>query len=364
VTSSLTPGFDPAYTERCFEENLRFLAEEYFRARLIGEQHLPLDQIGKRAIIVVANHSGMGLSWDNIILDFLLYDLLKRHHGGDGARAVRAKVVRIVDPLLVSHTMVRPFGIADWWTRIRALPATFANFERAVQDKQMILVSPEGVAGIAKGYHRRYRLQRYSSGFLALAHKYGATVVPTSVVNAEYLRPYNYSFEPTNRWARKIGMPFLPLGLGLPQLLFPATYLTAWPAKLTYVLHEPIEYLADEVARSRDALAAETRSFAERHQALLLRAVAAHHAPFDLTSLWRSFRASRRKRMYLPFFWHEMFLRTAGVPKAWAPLFKVPAGYPLIWAARRLGGRGASERGAGGVLDREREREETHDVAA
>jgi hypothetical protein len=331
----LTPGFDLAYTMDCFEENLRPIAEDYFRARLVDEHCFPFDELGERAIILLPNHSGMGLSWDNIILDFLVYDLLKRRQG-DAERAARGKVVRLVDPILITRTFVRPFGIDDWWTRIGCVPATFAQFEQAVRDRKLILLSPEGVAGIAKGYHRRYQLQRYSTSFLALAHRYGATVVPISVVNAEYLRPFAYCVAWVNRLIRKIGMSFLPLGLGMLELLFPATYMNVLPSKLTYVLHEPVRYGVSPSPVSRDALRAEADAFRARHQDMLRGAVAKYHAPYALKELWSRFLASPRKRAMLPFLWHELFLRTAGMPWVLAFLYKIPLGYPLVWLARSV----------------------------
>ena len=329
---------DRAYTLRCFEENLRPIAEHYFGAQLISPENFPIEQVGKRGIILVANHSGMGLSWDNIILDFLIYDLQLKSLG-DAQRAINLKPVRLVDPLFLSHTTVAPFGLKDWWRRTDCVAATSANFDAAVRAQRIVLVSPEGVAGIAKGPHRRYQLQSFSSSFLRMAHSYGALVVPISIVNAEYLNPCNISLPWVNALGRHLGFPFVPIGGGTLQALLPATYLTPRPAKLTYVLHPPIPF-EENVAKTYPELRAEAELFRHEHQARLNADVHAHHLPYN--------KSPRRRepdlyRIFRPYRWHELFLKTAGEPAWLAALYKLPLAYPLIAIARWLTRKSAAQ---------------------
>jgi 1-acyl-sn-glycerol-3-phosphate acyltransferase len=300
---------DNAYTLRCFEENLRPLAERYFGAQLVSPENFPVDQVGKRAIILFANHSGMGLSWDNIMLDFLIYDRL-RTVLGDAERAIDLKPVRLVDPLFLSHRAVDLFGIKDWWRRMGCVAATSANFEAAVQKRRVVIVSPEGVAGIAKGPHKKYRLQRFSSSFLRMAYAYGALLVPVSIVNAEYLNPWNISLPWVNAAGRRLGFPFVPIGSCALQSLLPATYLTARPAKLTYVLHRACEVEVD-TGKTYPQLRAEAESFRQAHQARLNADVLAYHAPYNKPLRRRQPNLDRALR---PHRWHESFLKTAGEP--------------------------------------------------
>lgn len=316
---------DSAYVLRCYEENLRPIATDYFGARLITPENFPVDQVGRRPVIVVTNHSGMGLSWDNIILDFLIYDLLRAAFD-DAQRAVSLKPVRLVDPLFISHGTVTPFGIRDWWARLGCVAATSANFAAAVQARRIVLVSPEGVNGIAKGPLRKYKLQPFSSSFLRMAHAYGALVVPVSVVNAEYLNPWNISLSWVNALGRWFGFPFVPIGTGILQALLPATYLNPRPARLAYVVHQAMDFAAGNFP-SHAELRAEAEAVRQEHQVRLAAQVQAYHVPYNRPS---------RSKMMRPFFWHEMFLRTAGEPGWLAVLYKVPLGYPLIWLARRL----------------------------
>lgn len=319
---------DPGYIRACYEENLRFIATEFFRARMVGAENLPLAEVGKRPIILVANHSGMGLSWDNIILDFLVYDRLLQA-SGDADWAIANKVVRLVDPLLISRQTVQPFGIADWFAKTGCVAASSANFEAAMRENRIVLVSPEGVAGIAKGPWRKYRLQPFSSSFLRMAHAFGALVVPVSVVNAEYLNPWNICLGWVNAVGRRLGFPFSPLGFAAFQALLPATYLTPRPARLTYVVHPAETFDAPSDPK------AEAEAFRRRQQVRLDEAVCQYHAPYDLRSLFDGFRTSKRRKLYSPFFWHEMFLKTASKPAWMGLLYKIPLGYGLIALANR-----------------------------
>jgi 1-acyl-sn-glycerol-3-phosphate acyltransferase len=321
---------DRAYALRCFEENLRPIAELYFGAELIAPENLPLDRVGEKAIILFANHSGMGLSWDNIILDFLVYDRLRAALGAD--HAIELKPVRLVDPLFLSHRTVDLFGIKDWWRRMGCVAATSANFEAAVQQRRIIIVSPEGTAGIAKGPRKRYQLQRFSSSLLRMAHMHGALLVPVSIVNAEYLNPWNISLPWVNAVGRRLGFPFVPLGSGALQALLPATYLNPRPAKLTYVVHPALEFEGG-VTNTRAELQEEAESFRHAHQARLNADVLAYHGPYNKLTRKRGQNSDSTLR---PHRWHEMFLKTAGEPDWLASLYKLPVGYPVIAAARRL----------------------------
>ena len=325
---------DSEYTLRCYEENLRFIAEDYFRAELIDREQFPIEDVGKRPIILVCNHSGMGLSWDNIVLDFLIYDLLLKALG-DPRLAIENKVVRLVDPLFMSHGTVQPFLLKNWWRRTGCVAATSDNFQTAMQDNRIVLVSPEGVAGIAKGPHRKYELQPFSTSFLRMAHRHGAWVVPVSIINAEYLNPWNISLSWLNALGRKLGFPFVPIGTGMLQAVLPATYLNPRPAKLTYVLQEKMGFaLGPEHAHA--VLKEECEVFRYQQQEKLRMALSRYHAPYGVGEWLSRLRSSRRRKMFFPIFWHEMFLKTAGAPAWLSVLYKIPLGYPLIWIANRL----------------------------
>ena len=105
-----------------------------------------------------------------------------------------------------------------------------------------VLIYPEGVPGIAKGFNNKYQLQRFSSSFVRMAIKHQTDIIPISTVNAEYINPWTYASMTVNRLMNKISIPFLPLGpILLPLLFFPWMFYFGFPAKLTYVVGRRIK---------------------------------------------------------------------------------------------------------------------------
>ncbi len=81
---------------------------------------------------------------------------------------------------------------------------------------QLILVFPEGIKGIGKPYDQRYKLQRFGrGGFVRLAMKTGAPIIPTAVIGSEEIHPIVFS---SDELARPLGVPFFPLTPTFPWL--------------------------------------------------------------------------------------------------------------------------------------------------
>ena len=77
-------------------------------------------------------------------------------------------------------------------------------------------VFPEGIKGIGKLYRERYRLQRFGrGGFVEVALRSGAPIVPVAVVGAEEIYPKLADAKPL---ARAIGAPFVPITPTFPWL--------------------------------------------------------------------------------------------------------------------------------------------------
>jgi 1-acyl-sn-glycerol-3-phosphate acyltransferase len=316
-------AFDEEYTIKVFEKDLSILRDEYFRAELINKEKIPSDST---KVIFILNHSGSGMSWDNIIFDSIIWKFLRTNCALAPSEAVKKKLRRLVDPLLTTDKRnLNPFGIHKWWERTGCIPASFENFELAMQTPGNLMISPEGTNGIAKGFNNRYKLQRYSSSFVYMAIKHDATIVPVSVINAEYLRPFNYRNKKLNDRVRKKGIPYLPLGLGITQMFTQATYLTAYPSKLFYVVHDPIKIDKARQGMDRKNLRALTDEIQAKHQSLLDEALKIYHRPYELTSYIKNFITSKNKKYLIPYFWHEKFIRTACTPPLFfGLLYKLP----------------------------------------
>ena len=85
-------------------------------------------------------------------------------------------------------------------------------------------VFPEGVKGVGKPFKNRYKLARFGrGGFVRIALKTGATIIPTAVVGAEEIHP---NLAQADFIGRPFGLPYFPLTPDLPL---------AWPAR-----HHPV----------------------------------------------------------------------------------------------------------------------------
>ena len=223
--------FNIEYAKSVAKFVLTPIEKYYFRAEFIGfeGENFPERNNPKRPLIFASNHSGMAFPWDGIIFA----SGLMRISGYDLSKACRG----LASPMLSQSTLMNPFLIPKFWKRAGGIDATTLNFDTMMHfSESNILIYPEGVEGIGKGFDKRYRLQRLSTSALRMSLKYKTDIIPFATVNAEYINPFSYSVPELNALSQKIGIPFLPLGLTtLLVLLQPWMFYFAFPAKLVYV---------------------------------------------------------------------------------------------------------------------------------
>ena len=130
--------------------------------------------------------------------------------------------------LLREHPLPRypRFLVLDWafqlpWvsTAIRKVGGVVAspyNALRLLEDDQLVAVFPEGVKGTGKPFSERYRLQRFGrGGFVELALRTGAPIVPVAVVGSEEIYPM---LGQSGLAARVLRAPYFPLTPTFPWL--------------------------------------------------------------------------------------------------------------------------------------------------
>jgi hypothetical protein len=258
---------------------------------------------------------------------------------------------------------------------------TFDNFHRLLERGERVLYYPEGVAGIGKGFGRRYRLQRFSSSFVVQAARHRAPVVPIYTINAEWVIPFNYTFGWIDRLAQRFHVPFLPLPAGPLAVIFPFLWYLSLPARMVFVVGRPID-----VRQRLEALGAAQVDDPRRHDARLVaeeirqemqadldRHVAKYgRAPYNARSLvhgWRRALAEGRLSRAMPWGWPWTFLghdRDRSRPPArnrlhrWLrdwdiALHYLPLGWPALALARRLRLPPYGYRGLSRAAQRERE---------
>ncbi len=92
--------------------------------------------------------------------------------------------------------------------------ATEENGVRLLNQEELVAVYPEGYKGVGKLFKDRYRLARFGrGGFVRMALKTGAPMIPVSVVGAEetYISLYRSS-----TLAKLTGFPYFPISPTFP----------------------------------------------------------------------------------------------------------------------------------------------------
>lgn len=186
-------GLDPEFRERALEL-FRVLYDRYWRVEARGARHVPRSG----PVIMVSNHSG-ALPFDATMIACALDQA--RH-----PRPTRFLYDRFVENL--------PW-IPSVYRRAGGVVASKENAARLLERGELVGLFPEGVAGLSKLYSERYVLQPFSSGFVRLALRYGAPVVPVGVVGAEEIYPLIGRLRSLGRW---IGAPYLPVTPFFPLL--------------------------------------------------------------------------------------------------------------------------------------------------
>jgi 1-acyl-sn-glycerol-3-phosphate acyltransferase len=210
-------GRDPMVAAR-IKPILDFFYDTYFRVEVAGLEHIP--DTGRA--IIVANHSGT-LPYDGA----LLMHAVRREHAHK----------REVRPLVEDFVFHFPY-LGTFINRIGGVRACQENAERLLDEDQVVAVFPEGIKGIGKLYKERYRLQRFGrGGFVKLALRTGAPIIPCAIVGAEEIHPMMGKIT----WlARTFGAPYLPITPTFP-LLGPLG-LVPLPTKWTIRFGPPLDY--------------------------------------------------------------------------------------------------------------------------
>lgn len=208
-------GMDPAFAKRIMPL-FDFLYYNYWRVTVKGLTNIPSEGRG----LIVANHSGT-LPYDGAMI---AASIVNEH--------ASRKDVRFLVEDFVYHF---PF-LGTFMYRIGGVRACPENAERLLSKDHLVTVFPEGIKGIGKHYKERYRLQRFGrGGFLKLALRMNAPIIPTAVIGAEEIHPLIYK---STVLAKPLGIPYIPVTPTLPWL--GALGLIPLPSKWTILFGDPI----------------------------------------------------------------------------------------------------------------------------
>ncbi|HVG60838.1 MAG TPA: lysophospholipid acyltransferase family protein [Hyalangium sp.] len=183
---------------------LDFLYERYWRVSVQGADQLPMG-----GAILVANHSG-ALPYDGLVTTLAL---------------VRERPDLREPRWLVEDQVFHAPVLGTLFNRLGAVRACPENAVRLLDEQRPVLVFPEGYQGMSKPFAQRYQLKRFGrGGFVKLALRTGAPIIPVAIVGSEETSPLLGRIP-----AGFLGVPYVPLTSPMPL-----------PARWTLRFGEPI----------------------------------------------------------------------------------------------------------------------------
>jgi 1-acyl-sn-glycerol-3-phosphate acyltransferase len=240
-------GFDEDFAD-LVEPFFGFLYDRWWRVKVEGAHRVPAHG---RALLA-SNHAGI-LPWDATMISLAL---LREH-----------PLPRHPRFLVLNWAFDLPW-ISVFIRKVGGVVASPYNALRLLEQDQLVAVFPEGVKGTGKPFAERYQLQRFGrGGFVEIALRSGAPIVPVAVVGSEEIYPKLGDVPPL---ARLIGAPFFPVTPTFPWL--GPLGVVPLPSKWRIEFCEPIEtaHYGPEAATDRSVVLELTDQVRETVQEALL----------------------------------------------------------------------------------------------
>ncbi|MEE3447848.1 MAG: hypothetical protein VZQ51_04460 [Bacteroidales bacterium] len=298
-----TRGFSKNYLETFCEYILNPIRKVWYRAEFVGFDTLPERNNPSSPLIYATNHSGMAFPWDAIVFVSEIAD--RKYPDPDGVRA-------LISPMLTKYPYMCPFLIDGLWWKAGCINATLLNFETGMKlNGSNILIFPEGIDGIGKGFDKRYELQKFRTSFIRMSIRYKSDVIPFYTINGDFNNPLAYNFKPLTKIVRKIGMPFFPFGPVIFMAVFqPWIFYVSLPSKLTFVMGKSVR-VSDMVENKpyEEFSQKELKLTAEKIQTIMQKELLDYKKKYgkkfyDIKGLLKSMWQNRRLFFrYFPMFW-------------------------------------------------------------
>lgn len=223
-----TLGYDPwGYNNEAIKYGFaltRQIYEKYFRVEADGVEHVPAEG----PVLIIANHSGQ-LPLDGLLIGYALASRTKQ------PRIPRAMIERFFPTVPWLGNLLNEFG---------AVLGDPVNCAKMLANGEAVIVFPEGVRGSGKLYQDRYQLKRFGNGFMHLAMKYKAPIVPVGVVGCEETIPAIANIKPL---AKALGIPYAPVAM--PVVLPAKVHLNFGPPMYFDDLEIPEELVTERVEK-------------------------------------------------------------------------------------------------------------------
>jgi 1-acyl-sn-glycerol-3-phosphate acyltransferase len=197
----------------------RPIYERWFRAEWEGLEHIPTEG----GALLVANHAAAIPSDAPVIMHGIEEELQRPVYG------------------LAEHLFKALPFVGTMWSRVGGVAAHPENAYRLLREqRQLVLVFPEGTKGTGKTYDERYQLRRFGrGGFVEIAMRAGVPIVPIAVVGAEESMPILFKVPALSK---ALGLPYAPVTAN--HLLFGPLLgsIAYFPAKFKLRVLDPIHF--------------------------------------------------------------------------------------------------------------------------
>lgn len=191
--------------------------KKYFRVILNGIENIPADG----PALIIGNHSGQ-IPMDGMMISVACMTEMEK------PRLPRAMIEKWFPTL--------PF-IGQYFNKMGQTVGVTENADRLLEKGELMMIFPEGALGSGKTWDLRYKIQRFTHGFMELAIKHQAPIIPVSVVGGEEQAP---SFVNVKPLAKAIGMPYFPLTPTFPWT--GAFGLIPYPSRYRITIGEPMDF--------------------------------------------------------------------------------------------------------------------------
>jgi 1-acyl-sn-glycerol-3-phosphate acyltransferase len=202
-------GFSPAAVKKTIGV-YAWLYRSYWRVDAYDIDNVPAGRG-----LLIGNHSSQ-LAYDGMMVAIaMMLD-------ADPPRAVKTMIEKFFQHQPFVNVMMARSG------QLTGLPE---NCERLLDEDHLIMVFPEGARGGGKTVWERYELKRFGRGFMRLALKTKAPIIPFGFIGGEETCPSLVDLKPV---AKLMGMPYVPIT--------PTILPLPLPAKCSVYFGEPIYF--------------------------------------------------------------------------------------------------------------------------
>jgi len=237
---------------------MEFFYRYWHRVEVFGIENIP----SEGGALIISNHSGMIPMDAAMIVSSVLIEMEK-------PRLARSMVDKWAPSL--------PY-VYRFFSRTGQVAGLYENAEDLLDNGELVLIFPEGTRGTGKTYDMRYKLQRFTPGFVELSFKFRAPIIPAAVIGAE---EQHMIFKDVKKLARAFGVPYFPITLTFPWL--GPLGIIPLPSKYRIFYGEPIRFFdqyEDDVLFDPEKVKALMEEVRERIQGMIDEGLKKRPIPF------------------------------------------------------------------------------------